>query len=404
MGVIGKNKILLPKVKDYSKWAVIACDQFTSQPDYWERLAQFVGDAPSALNLIFPEVYLNGDLETRVENINAAMQSYLDNGIFEELDGFVLTERTVDGGGKRLGLILSVDLESYDYRRVRASIRATEDTIKERLPVRMKIRKNAPIELPHIILLIDDKEKSIIEPLYRNRDKLRKLYDFELNMDGGHIAGYAVEDTEPVVEKFDALLDSERQIKKYGSDASLMFAVGDGNHSMATAKEHWNALKTGLTDEERENHPARYALVEVINVYDDALIFEPIHRVVTAGDGFTDGLKAALGGGDGRLTVITANGDEEIACPLHAGETIRKTQEYIENCLKSNGFFVDYIHGEAHTREVVAKTGGIGLLMPEFCKDELINYVVNEGNLPKKAFSIGSAENKKYYIEAKRIK
>lgn len=404
MGVIGKNKILLPKVEDFSKWAVIACDQFTSQPEYWERLAQFIGDAPSALNLIFPEVYLQGDISERVEKINCAMREYLNGGVFEEFDGFILTERTVDGGKKRLGLILSVDLESYDYRRVRASIRATEDTIKERLPVRMAIRKNAPIELPHIILLLDDKEKGIIEPIYRQKETLRKIYDFDLNMDGGHIAGYAVENTEPIIKKFDALLDKDRQIKKYGSDVGIMLAVGDGNHSMATAKEHWNEIKQTLTEEERENSPARYALVEVINIYDDALVFEPIHRVVKASEGFLDGLKAALGGGNGRLKVVTPECDMEIACPESSGETIKLTQNYIESLKNTEGFFVDYIHGEAHTREVAKKTGGIGILMPEFCKDELINYVVNEGNLPKKAFSIGSAENKKYYIEAKRIK
>lgn len=402
--VVRKSKILIPKGIDFGKWAVIACDQFTSQKEYWEDLSEFVGKEPSALNVIFPEVYLNGDITERVEKINTVMQKYLDGGLFEEIEGFVFLERTVDGGSKRFGLVLSVDLESYDYRRVRAAIRATEDTITERLPVRMRIRENAPIELPHILLLIDDREKSIIEPIAVEKQKLRKLYDFELNMGGGHLAGYEVTDTDKIIEKFNGLLNIQEQTEKYGSDVGIMFAVGDGNHSMATAKEHWNKIKVGLSEEEREIHPARYALVEVMNIYDDALVFEPIHRVVTnCGEDFVKNLKSALHG-EGKLRIITPHGDEIIDCPLKSSETICEIQKYIEKNMEKNGWEVDYIHGESHTREVTYQTGGIGLLMPEFSKDELFNYVVNEGNLPKKAFSIGSAENKKYYLEAKRIK
>lgn len=405
MEVIGKSKILLPKKEtDYEKWAVIACDQFTSQPEYWEKLAEYVGDAPSTLNLIFPEVYLKGDITERINKINSAMQRYVDDGIFTETDGFILTERTVEGGKKRLGLVLSVDLETFDYRRVRAAIRSTEDTILERLPVRMEIRKNAPIELPHILLLVDDPDKKIIEPLYENRDKLKKLYDFDLNMNGGHIRGYEVDDTDEIIEKFNSLLDRREQIRKYGVDAGIMLAVGDGNHSMATAKEHWNIVKQNLSEEERANHPARFALVEVLNVYDDGLAFEPIHRIVsTGGKEFVEGLKQNLSG-KGKLRLVTTEGDITVDCPEKSGETILAVQTLIEKYLADGKIKADYIHGENYLRKLVRTPDEVGVIMPRFAKSELISYVMNVGNLPKKAFSIGTAENKKYYIEAKRIK
>lgn len=404
MSVIAKNKILLPKNVDFEKWAVIACDQFTSQPEYWEKLADYVKDSPSTLNLIFPEVYLKGDITERVEKINSAMQRYVDEGLFYEVDGFILTEREVCGGKKRLGLVLCVDLEEFDYRRVRVPIRSTEDTILERLPVRMEIRKNAPIELPHIILLVDDPDKKIIEPLYERRKEFPLLYDFDLNMNGGHIKGYEVKDRDAVVKEFEKLLDRDEQIKKYGVDAGIMLAVGDGNHSMATAKEHWNKLKENLTEEERKNHPARFALVEVLNVYDDGLIFEPIHRVITeGGETFVNELESSLSG-EGRLILLTAEGEKRVSCPEKASATITAVQSLIEKLVAEGKIKVDYIHGEEHLKNIVETTGGVGVVMPAFAKSELINYVMNVGNLPKKAFSIGTAENKKYYIEAKRIK
>lgn len=401
--VIKKSTILLPINVDFRKWAVVACDQFTSQIDYWEKLAEFVGDAPSTLKITYPEIYLNDNMDKRIADINKNMDAYLKSGIFEELDGFVLVEREVEGGKKRLSLVLSVDLETYDYRRVKTEIRATEDTIIERLPVRLKIRENAKIELPHIILLMDDDKKEIIEPIYKDKNKLRKLYDFDLNMDGGHIAGYLVSEVDEIVSKLNKLLDSDLQEKKYSSDAGILFAVGDGNHSMATAKEHWNRIKNSLTIEEQENHPARYALVEVMNIYDQALFFHPIHRVIfDYKESFIDGLKKELSG-SGKLKLITKKGEIFIDCPNKSSETITKVQEYIERLRKEGSLDVDYVHGENYVEEIVHKTNALGIIMPEFAKSELFEYVVNVGNLPKKAFSIGTAENKKYYMEAKRI-
>lgn len=405
MSIVHKSEILIPKNIDFNKWSVIACDQFTSQPSYWEKLANIVGDSPSTLKITYPEIYLNDHIETRIEKINKAMESYLSGDVFEKLNSFVLVERTVASGKKRVSLVVSVDLESYDYRRVRAGIRATEDTIMERLPVRIRIRKKASIELPHIILLMDDTSKEIIEPLYEQKENLRKLYDFELNMNGGHIVGYEINNCEEIIAKFDKLLQPELQKAKYGNDAGIEFAVGDGNHSMATAKEHWNNIKKTLTESEIENHPARYCLVEILNIYDEGLIFEPIHRVIMTKnrDEFLNGLKNTING-EGSMTIVTPEKDFAISCPKSSAATITAVQEYIENMMAAKMVEVDYVHGLHHLREVVKNNGGIGIIMPQFAKDELFNYVINVGNLPKKAFSIGTAENKKYYLEAKRIK
>mgnify|MGYP001048783783 FL=1 len=364
-----------------------------------------MGDSPSALKLTYPEIYLNNNQQERIDEINANIENYLASDIFYCLDSFVLVERTIANNKKRLGLVAAVDLESYEYTRVRAGIRATEDTILERLPVRLSIRKNASIELPHIILLMDDDAKSIIEPIFAQKDKLEKLYDFELNMDGGHIIGYKVDCRDELITKFDKLLDKSVQIKKYGHDAGIAFAVGDGNHSMATAKEHWNAIKESLSDKERLTHPARYCLVEILNIYDEGVVFEPIHRVVFAKDNdkFIGGLKNALKG-DGNIELITSDKSIKLSCPKSSAQTISAVQEYIESSLIKNEIEVDYVHGLNHVKEVVSEKGGIGIIMPEFLPSELFNYIINVGNLPKKAFSIGTAENKKYYLEAKRIK
>jgi uncharacterized protein (DUF1015 family) len=405
MNVIGKQKILLPHNVDLQKWAVIACDQFTSEPSYWKKLESFVGDSPSTLKLIFPEVYLNDNVVERIENINITMTNYLKKGILKEIDGFVLVEREVEFGHKRIGLILSVDLEKYDWNRVRCMIRATEDTLVERLPPRVRIRRNADIELSHILVLIDDSKKEIIEPVYKNKAQLKKLYDFELNMGGGHICGYEVDNTHEIVTKLEKLLDPKVQREKYGWDAGLLFAVGDGNHSLASAKKWWDELKINLSEEERENHPARYALLEVVNIYDDALNFEPIHRVMNNCDvSFVDKLKSAIHG-EGSLKLFTKDKEFIIPAPSKSSELIKQVQNFIEEYNKQNHSKVDYIHGEDHLREVVHNTdNSIGIVMPYFAKNELFNYVLNVGNLPKKAFSIGNPEFKRYYLECKRIR
>ena len=403
--LFGKQPILLPKNVDFSKWAVIACDQYTTNMDYWDQLYSYIGDAPSTLHLIFPEIFLKEkNIDGRIDKINKTMKEYFESGLFREVPGMVLVERTLSDGKKRVGLVLSVDLEAYEYRKKDVPIRATEATIVERLPVRMKIKENASIELPHILLLIDDKKKEIIEPLYENRAEFEKLYDFTLNQNGGHVRGYHIEKTEEIENKFLALLDEKTQIEKYGYDAGMLFAVGDGNHSMASAKEHWNIIKQGLTEEERKNHPARYILVEVVNLYQSAMDFEPIHRVVMNCDvpDFIGELKKVLSG-KGELIVVTEDGKQTLACPTEASETIKKVQDFLISYRKDHDVVIDYEHSAEQVLSLAKQKNAVGILMPTFDKAGLFNYIVHSGNLPQKSFSIGTEDTKKYYIEAKRI-
>ncbi len=395
--------ILLPKC-DLNKWSVVACDQFCASLSYWKQLEEYVGDSPSALNIIFPEVYLSSDNSQRIDSINATMKEYMDKGLFKEYEGFVLLERTFETGKKRIGLIMAVDLDSYSWERVNVPIRATEDTIKDRLPVRVSIRKNAPLEIPHILLLIDDCNREIIEGLYRDRERLEKLYDCNLNMQGGHVTGYGVSDTADTISKLYALMDEKLQQSKYGYDAGVLFAVGDGNHSLATAKVHWDNLKATLTEEEKATHPARYALVEVVNVYGDGMDFEPIHRVLFAQDKET--IKTLLKEGlkDTQSQFVETEKDIFVYdTTKSSGVAIKEIQGVVEALIKK-GVSVEYVHGDDHLRVATKELDGVGIFMPTFDSAELFSYVLNVGNLPKKAFSIGSAEEKKYYVESRKIK
>ena len=404
--VVKVPKILLPKKGiDMEKWATIACDQFTSTPEYWERLVAFVGDSPSTLKLTCPEIYLSRDVSGEVKKVQAEMRKYLDEGIFDEREGFVLVERQV-GNDYRIGLMAAIDLDAYDWHRVRTPIRATEDTLMERLPVRIAIRKGAEIEAPHAIILMDDREKDIIEPLYAARDGFEKLYDFELNMGGGHIRGWLVprQREQEILDKIAALNTPELQIEKYGSDAGIMLAVGDGNHSVATAKVCYEELKQSLTGEQQKTCPERYMLVELVNLHGGGMEFSPIHRYFKVRDDeFVAKLKASLYG-DGRLKIMYKGGEEYIKCPENAGTAITEIQSLVEAYIKETGAEIDYVHDVIHLKECVDKSDGMGIVMPAFSRSDLFGYVVNVGNLPKKAFSIGEAEQKRYYLECRKIK
>jgi len=278
MKIFKPADILLPQNADYEKWSVVACDQYSSQRDYWEKAGQSVADAPSTLKIIFPEAYLNdADGDERIKNINVTMEKYLDEGIFKEYkDTFILVERMQSNGKVRKGIIGVMDLEEYDFSKgSQSKIRATEGTIIERIPPRQKIRINACLELPHILMLIDDRAKKVVEPVSDAKNSLEKLYDFDLMMGGGHITGYKVSDElkEQILNELDKLEDKKQFEEKYGvSDKEvLLFAAGDGNHSLATAKSCWEEIKKNLSDAERENHPARFALVELNNIHDEAL-------------------------------------------------------------------------------------------------------------------------------------
>lgn len=398
--------ILVPAVAEPEKFAVVSCDQFTSQRDYWERLDEFVGDAPSALRLIFPEVYLeDGDYEDRIKNINAAMYDYLDKGVFRTLkDSYILVRRQTAYGYTRLGIVAPVDLEDYSYEYpTEAVIRSTEGVVANRIPPRLKIRKDAPVELPHVMLLLDDRDKTVIEPFYKKRDTLEKLYDFELNMHGGHLTGWRIDAAE-----FDAVLDSYVESIKglYGKESTLVFAVGDGNHSLATARAYWKDVKKTLTPEQRENHPARYALVEIENLHCDGIVFEPIHRFVFGVDDsdFVLHMSTALKG-KGRLNMFTTNMNYSVAVSDNSVQAIADIQAAIDAYISSHpDASVDYIHGLENLHAVADSSDGVAVEMPCIAKEELFGYVVEHGNLCRKAFSMGEAEEKRYYFEAKRIR
>ena len=398
--------ILVPAVAEPEKFAVVSCDQFTSQRDYWEKLDEFVGDAPSALRLIFPEVYLeDGDYEDRIKNINAAMYDYLDKGVFNTLkDSYILVRRQTAYGYTRLGIVAPVDLEDYSYEYpTEAVIRSTEGVVANRIPPRLKIRKDAPVELPHVMLLLDDRDKTVIEPFYKKRDTLEKLYDFELNMNGGHLTGWRIDAAE-----FDAVLDNYVESIKglYGKESTLVFAVGDGNHSLATARAYWKDVKKTLTPEQRVNHPARYALVEIENLHCDGIVFEPIHRFVFGVDDsdFVLHMSTALKG-KGRLNMFTTNMNYSVAVSDNSVQSIADIQAAIDAYISSHpDASVDYIHGLDNLHAVADTSDGVAVEMPCIAKEELFGYVVEHGNLCRKAFSMGEAEEKRYYFEAKRIR
>ena len=411
--------ILLPKDADMTKWSVVACDQFTSQPEYWQAVEETVGDAPSTLRLILPEAKLNGPgVDGDIAAINASMKKYLDEGVFKTLaDSLIYIERTQSDGKVRHGLIGMVDLDQYDFTPGSgALIRATEGTVLSRIPPRVKVRQDAPIELPHVMLLIDDPDKTVIEPLTVASGDMEKLYDFDLQQGGGHLTGWKLTDRQMdgVADALTGLCaDSEMQ-KKYGMSgvAPLLFAVGDGNHSLATAKQCYENLKKVTPESEWASLPARYALVEVVNNHDDALGFEPIHRVLFGvdHDDFMAAFQTAYpnayeGKGEGHTIEFVWNGESHfITVPDPKVQlAVGTLQGVIDQYLKDNGGEVDYIHGDEVTRELGGKPGNMGFLLPAMGKEQLFKTVMADGVLPRKTFSMGHAQDKRYYIEARKI-
>ena len=409
MTAFTKADILLPKLngEGMKKWSVVACDQYTGEPDYWKTVYETVGDAPSALNLILPEIYLEEpDCEKRIENINKAMADYLADGLFEEhKDCFVLTKRVQADGRLRAGLVGCIDLEMYDYNKgSKSQVRATEATVTSRIPPRVKIRMNAPLELPHIMILIDDPENTVIEPLLDK--ELKTVYDFELMQNGGHLSGAVVDgdNADSVLAALDKLAENARN--KMGDDI-LLYAMGDGNHSLATAKECYEQKKrSGSPDAEL----ARYALVEIVNLHPPALEFEAIHRVVTEID--TDKLIAemtdALGlcdNAEQSFTVITGGEERRFGITKPTSNlTVGSLQTFLDKFLRENDGKIDYIHGEDVVRSLCREPNTIGFLLPSMEKSELFPTVIKDGALPRKTFSMGHAHDKRFYCEARRIK
>lgn len=402
--------ILLPKNADFTKWAVIACDQFTSQPEYWQRVRANVGEEVSTLNLVFPEAELNVDRAERIASINENMQKYLAADLFTEYkDAYIYVERTLKNGVVRKGIVGVIDLEQYNYNAdSKSAIRATEQTVLERIPPRVEIRRHASMELPHVLLLCDDEKERIIEPLAAKKAELPVVYDFELMEGGGHIAGYLLQGAEVVAINEAIAAYEEDVLKKYEGTgkAPMTYAVGDGNHSLATAKACYEELKEKCGAENVVNHPARFALVELENIYDEAQVFEPIHRLLTNLDvkALLENLQAEIGG-NGTAIKWFANGEAgELKLNDENGELpLEVIQVALDNFLKANVGEIDYIHGDATLEELSQKENTIGFLMPNVTKNAFFENIVNNGVMPRKTFSMGEAEEKRYYLEGRRI-
>ena len=420
-------EIMLPKEgTDYFKWAVVACDQFTSEPEYWEKVEEIVGDSPSTLRLMLPELYLDkpGEAE-KIKDVRAAMDKYLADGTLRKMEpGCMLIKRTAEGRS-RLGLVIATDLEAYDFNKGSTSLtRATEGTVVERIPPRLRIRGDAPIEMPHILILIDDPDKTVIEPLVNAQKEV--IYDTDLMMDGGHITGSFIKekDLEGAKEALSALFDKAEE--KYGKGHVIFQAMGDGNHSLATAKTAWENIKKTLTPEEIENHPARYALCEIENIHDEGIVFEPIHRVIFAKEGqsgmdLVDRTVALLGEANGKaykaeagaavpagafsIPYITAEGRGQIIIEEPSNKLeVGALQNALDIMVKEEKCCdIDYIHGTAAVEKLSLREGNAGFMLPPMDKFMLFPAVAADGALPRKTFSMGEANEKRYYIEARYI-
>lgn len=384
--------ILLPKT-NFNAWATIACDQYTSEPEYWDEAKKVVGDNPSALNIVLPEVYLSNDNSERINTINQNMQQYLNADIFDEYtDSLIFVERIQSDGKCRRGIVGKIDLECYDYHSgTDAEIRATEQTVLSRIPPRVEIRKNAPLELPHVMLLFDDVKDEIFSYLAENKNRFNKVYDFELMCNAGSITGYLLDDQakEMVFSALDKLKEQ---------NDGFLFCVGDGNHSLATAKECYNLNKT---------EASRYALTEIVNIHDTALQFEPIYRVVfgVQPQSLINEFVKTVGEGNQKFKCCYGDTEVEIGVKPTAKLAVGTLQTFLDDYVKNNNNVeIDYIHGEASLKKLASRPDAIGFIFDGMQKNELFDAVNADGSLPRKTFSMGHADDKRFYIEARKIK
>ena len=399
--ILAPADILLPKDVSMEKWSVIACDQFSSERDYWERVRENVGNSPSTLNLIIPEAYLDEtDEHAQAYRIGTDMASYMDSGLFQKIVcSMVYVERTLPDGRIRRGIIGAADLEAYDFTCSDAEIRASEGTVLDRLPPRIHIRRNASLELPHIMTFIDDRDDILLGSLAKKAKTLPVLYDFDLMEGGGHIKGMRVtgQDAEGVMAAVGALRE------RY----DVLMVLGDGNHSLAAAKVYWNELKETLSDAEREVHPARRALIEVNNVYDEAIDIEAIHRVIfdVAPEKLVRAFKEEMPSGtDYMLRYVSRGQSGEIGIGAACiGDMLSVMQEFLDNYEKVHGCRIDYIHGEDSVLRLSEGENCLGLILPAMEKSELFETVAARGVFPKKSFSVGHARDKRYYLECREI-
>lgn len=409
MRIIRPADVLIPKLCDMSAWSVIACDQFTSQKDYWYAAYDIVGDKPSTLNMILPEAFLDSkNADEEGNKIFRTMTKYLESGIFAEYkDSYIYLERSLSSGKIRRGLICMIDLEYYDWAKgTKPLIRATERTVEDRLPPRVAIRQKAVLEMPHIMVFFDDPDEHVFSSVVKGES----VYDFELMQNGGHVKGWRVADNSAVENAF-SVLSSEDELKsKYGRTSDpMILAMGDGNHSIAAAKLHWESVKKSLAESERDCHPARFALCELVNIHDDAICFEPIHKVIfnTEPSEFIESAKAHFSGNSGEgktIKLITAERSQELSvCGMTYGELIASCEELCEKYVQNHGGTIDYIHGDNECESFSKRTDGAGIMLPRLNKSELFSSVMQSGPFPKKSFSIGHAEDKRYYLECRKI-
>ncbi len=387
--------ILLPKT-GFESWSVIACDQYTSEPDYWRETEKCAGNNPSAYNIILPEVYLKADNTERINKINATMREYIDNDVFNLYENtMVYIERTLKNGKLRRGVLGFIDLEDYSYKKnAETHIRATEETVLERIPPRVNIRKGAPLELPHIMLLIDDPDCRIIEGLASKKENFKKLYDFTLMQNGGAIKGYALNDEEILALQcgLDRLCESSKD--------GFLFAVGDGNHSLAAAKECYNLGKA-----------PRYAMVEVVNIRDFSLEFEPIYRVLFGVEpekviaDFLDASGGEYTGEDAQsFTCVYGDKVKRVSVKPSGKLCVATLQSFLDEYIKTKNIKIDYIHGEASVYNLCKKEKTLGFIFKGMEKSELFDAISADGSLPRKTFSMGCADDKRFYLEAGKIK
>lgn len=424
--IFSRADIILPKIANddkaaWQKWAVIACDQFTSEPKYWNEVEQIVGDAPSTLKMILPEIYLSDNAAARTEKINADMKKICAENTALYPDSMIYVERVQSDGKLRRGIIGKIDLECYDYNKGSVSeVRATEGTVLERIPPRVAVRRDAELELPHVMILIDDPDDTVFSKLVSDVDKYEVAYDFDLMLGSGHIKGSFIdsEGMEHVENALYKFADPDSFSEKYNLKgySPLAFAVGDGNHSLASAKAAYLEIKEKLGDAALE-HPSRYALCEIVNLHDSALEFEPIYRVMFGVD--REDVKGAL---KAYISACENNADsvdivEELICVCGAEEekmtfkrsphrlTVGSLQLFIDEYIKNHeGVTVDYIHGIDSTRELANADDAIGFIFDGMRKDELFASVICEGALPRKTFSMGEAKDKRFYLECRKIK
>lgn len=411
-------ELLLPNTDAPEVWGAVACDQYTSEPHYWRRVAELTKGKPSAAHLILPELYLEEpDVAERIEAIHRTMEDYLRRGVLAPGgEGFIYVERTLADGRLRRGLVGAVDLEAYDYRPgAQTPIRATEKTVTERIPPRLMVRQGAPVELPHVLLLADDREHELIEPFEKEKRSLKLLYDFPLMQGGGRVRGYLADEAgrRRVADALGRLADPERFGRLYGARGRppLVIAVGDGNHSLAAAKESYEGLKAAMPAEKALRHPARYAMAELVNLQDDSLVFEPIHRVLFGAEPqkLLAALRRSVCAGDEdcgqRFECVSAGGRETIAVSSPSSKlTVGTLQAFLDDYTAANGGRIDYIHGREVVETHARKPGNIGFLLPPMEKNQLFETVIADGVLPRKTFSMGHAADKRFYLEARRIR